>query len=144
MEQAFWGSGMKFPPQINKATGRFAVSDGRQSIKEAIYLILMTQKTERFMRPQFGSNIAKYTFMNTNSSMLTLMARDLREDIMSQEPRVANVEVNMNSEIKEGCLLVSIDYTIINGNVRDNLVFPFYLNGENETEGDVMDEEQDI
>ena len=37
---------MKFPPQINPATGRFAVSSEEESVKESVYLILMTQKTE--------------------------------------------------------------------------------------------------
>ena len=59
----FLGKGMKFPPQINKATGRFMTSSEKENIKESIYLILMTQKTERFMRPDFGSSIMQYTFM---------------------------------------------------------------------------------
>lgn len=130
MEQtsAFLGTGMKFPPQINKATGRFMTSSEKENIKESIYLILMTQKTERFMRPNFGSSIMQYTFIDTNSSVLTLMSRNIREDIELQEPRVENVVVDIDPEVKKGCLIVNIDYTVVSENTHDNLVFPFYLN----------------
>lgn len=65
-DKKFLGSGMKFPPQINEATGRFMTSSAEQSVKESIYLILMTQRTERFARPGYGSNLMSYTFMDTN------------------------------------------------------------------------------
>ena len=65
----FLGTGMKFPPQINPATGRFAVSSEEESVKESVYLILMTQKTERFLRPEFGSDLMSYTFMDINISV---------------------------------------------------------------------------
>ena len=46
-EKLYLGTGMKFPPQVNKATGRFVLSSQEENVKESIYLILMTQKTER-------------------------------------------------------------------------------------------------
>lgn len=128
MEDAsFLGAGMKFPPQINPATGRFAVSEGRESIKESVYLILMTQKTERFVHPDFGSRLMSYTFMDTSVTMLHIAAREITEDILNKEPRVADVTVDMDPDSKEGCLIVNIEYRIIEDNTRDNLVFPFYL-----------------
>ena len=47
---------MKFPPQIDPATGRFVTASEEESVKESVYLILMTQRTERFLRPEFGSD----------------------------------------------------------------------------------------
>ena len=40
----FLGRGMKFPPQVNPATGRIVTSEDNISVKESIYLILMTNK----------------------------------------------------------------------------------------------------
>ena len=34
MEKEYLGSGMKFPPQINKATGRFVTVSEEESVKE--------------------------------------------------------------------------------------------------------------
>ena len=127
MAKEFLGSGMKFPPQINPATGRFEVAKGETSIKESVYLILMTQKSERWIRPEFGSSLMNYTFMDTSATMLNVMARDVASDLMSQEPRLADVKVRIDSSSKPGCLIIYIDYLVRATNVRDNLVFPFYL-----------------
>ena len=127
MAQKFLGSGMKFPPQINPATGRFEVSQGAVSVKESVYLILMTQKTERWIRPDFGSSLMSYTFMDTSATMLNIMAREIASDLMNQEPRIADVNIRVDAAEKPGCLIIYIDYLIRETNVRDNLVFPFYL-----------------
>ena len=133
-DKKFLGSGMKFPPQINEATGRFMTSSAEQSVKESIYLILMTQRTERFARPGYGSNLMSYTFMDTNITELNMMKRDLTEQILTQEPRVGDVEITTDTQTKDGCLIVNIDYVVSETNQRDNLAFPFYLNAEVEEE----------
>lgn len=127
MAKEFLGSGMKFPPQINPATGRFEVSSRETSVKESVYIILMTQKSERWIRPEFGSSLMNYTFMDTSATMLNLMAREVAGDLIKQEPRLADVNVKIDAKSKQGCLIIYIDYLIRETNVRDNLVFPFYL-----------------
>lgn len=127
MAQDFLGSGMKFPPSINPATGRFEVAAGYESIKESIYLILMTQKTERWIRPDFGSSLMSYTFMDTGTTMLNMMSREIAQDLMRQEPRISDVQINIDAASKPGALIIYIGYVVRETNVRDNLVFPFYL-----------------
>ncbi len=126
------GTGMKFPLQVNPATGRFDVSVGTQSVKESVYLILMTQKTERMARPSFGSTIVEYTFMDMTDTMMTMMSKDIREDILTQEPRIVDVDIDIVLRADKGCLLVNISYTLAEGNRKDNMVFPFYLDTEGE------------
>ncbi len=139
MEERFLGTGMKFPPQVNPTTGRFATVSGKESIRESIYLILMTQKRERFMNPTYGSGIMGYTFASTDETLLTVMAAQITSDILRCEPRVGDVSVTMDKESKPGCLFINIDYTIIAEGSADNMVFPFYLNGEPEEESGVYE-----
>lgn len=133
-KNTFLGRGMKFPPQVNPATGRIVTSEDQQSVKESIYLILMTQKTERLMRPEFGSRAAGYVFEQTDATTLHLMASELESDILSNEPRVANVDVDLDYNSKPGCLFVNITYEIRGENTTENLVFPFYLGEQPEEE----------
>ena len=42
----------------------------------------MTQKTERFLRPEFGSNLMNYTFVDTGITMLNIMSREISKDIL--------------------------------------------------------------
>ncbi len=130
MEQSFLGTGVTFPPQIDPATGRFKMSKGPQSVKESIYLILMTQVTERLTRPDFGTQTASYVFMDLNITEMTIMRRELTESILKQEPRVYDVDVYADMKAQQGYILINIEYTLAETNQRDNMVFPFYLNAE--------------
>ncbi|MBO5952945.1 MAG: GPW/gp25 family protein [Oscillospiraceae bacterium] len=136
-DNRFLGSGMKFPPQIDPATGRFALSSGAQSVKESVYLILMTHRGERWMQPGIGGELMGYAFMDTSSTMLSIMSSELRRLILEQEPRISSVDVRIDPGVAEGCLMVDIRYTLAESNPADNLVFPFYLtvDGEEELHG---------
>jgi phage baseplate assembly protein W len=133
-DNSFLGIGMKFPPQANKATGRFAVSSGEQSVKEAVYLIMMTAMGERELAPRFGSMLARYAFMDINLTNLSIMRRDVAELITSQEPRISDVEVDIDAESRNDCLIVNIRYRVAETNTVDNFVFPFYLKASAEGE----------
>ena len=124
----FLGRGMKFPPQINSATGRFMTVSSLESVRESIYLILMTQKSERFLRPEFGSELMAYAFMDVNLTNINIMCGNIRREIQRQEPRVSDVEVSADPDVKDGCLVIQVDYYVAGSNTRDNFVFPFYLN----------------
>ena len=136
--KSFLGTGMKFPPQIDPGTGRFSLSSGAQSVRESVYLILMTQRGERWLEPEFGSRILSYTFLDISPTTVTLLTNELRALLLEQEPRISDVQVELDPETREGCLIFNLSYTITETNTRDNLVFPFYLNlGEGETDGGV-------
>ena len=134
MEKAFLGRGMKFPPQVEPATGRFVTVSEEESVRESVYLILMTQQTERLTRPEFGSGLLSFTFMDMNATTFSMLSRELTDTLMEQEPRIGNVEVTLETDERRGRLMIHIDYTVRTSNVRDNLVFPFYLNITEEEE----------
>ena len=135
-DKAYLGKGIKFPLQINQATGRFVMAEKEESVKESVYIILMTQKEERFTRPDFGSNILAYTVMDTSVTRINMMARELEETILEQEPRISEVDVSVDPQLDKGCLIINIVYTIAESNTQDNLVFPFYLYAQEEGEQD--------
>ncbi|MBR5420219.1 MAG: GPW/gp25 family protein [Lachnospiraceae bacterium] len=134
MAGSFLGTGMKFPPQIDPATGRIATSSEKDSVKESVYLILMTSRSERYLRPDFGSTLLGFTFMDTNSTTLGMLQQELTNTLVKQEPRIGAVEINMEYLERKGALLINVDYTLRSSNIRDNLVFPFYLNADFEEE----------
>lgn len=132
----FLGTGFHFPPSVDPGTGRFLTSSGEQSVKESVYLILMTQRGERWLLPGFGSNLMSYTFMDTSITMLSVLADSLRSTLLEQEPRISDVQVEVDPEVQDGCLFVNIAYTVTATNTQDNLVFPFYLNSVREEGSD--------
>lgn len=129
-DREYLGSGLKFPLQVNKATGRIVMSDGVQSVKESIYIILMTQKGERFTRRNFGSRLLSYTFMDTSITRINMMKREIEQTIIAQEPRISDVDVDIEPKLDKGCLIVNVSYMVAKSHTRDSIVFPFYLNIE--------------
>ncbi|MDR2088436.1 MAG: GPW/gp25 family protein [Clostridiales Family XIII bacterium] len=125
--EAFLGTGMKFPPRINKNSGRFAVSSGAENVKESVYIILMTGLGERWLEPNFGSRIMRYAFLDTSPAMLNMLASEIRNAILGQEPRVSDVDIDFEETVADGCLIVNIAYRLRESNTVENMVFPFYL-----------------
>ncbi len=128
--QSFLGTGMKFPPQVDPGTGRFVSSSDERSVRESVYLILTTARGERWLEPNFGSQLSQYTFMDTSPTMLSIMKDDVRMTILSQEPRISEVDVEIDTTSQEGCLLFNIDYSVAGSNSEENLVFPFFLTSD--------------
>jgi hypothetical protein len=91
------------------------------------------------MRPEFGSRVMGYVFAQTDATMLNLMAHEIAGDILRGEPRVEQVNVNMDQDSKPGCLFINVDYTVRGENVRENMVFPFYLGEEPEKESEAYE-----
>lgn len=124
----FWGKGLKFPVSVNNVTGRFEMSSDEEDIKESIYIILMTQKGERLLMPNFGSKINNYVFEVMNETNLTLMANNIKSAIQTYEKRIGNVNVNVEMDkLNKGKLIFDISYIVNKTNEVGNMVFPFYL-----------------
>lgn len=115
------GRGMKFPPRIDTTTGRFVLADEEESVKDSVYLILMTQKGERPGRPDFGSTVMSYPFTDTDPTTLHVLERQVKETILTQEPRIAEVNVQTEYRSKEACLYFHISYTIIGKETEEGL-----------------------
>lgn len=131
-QTSFLGAGMKFPPQINPNTGRFAISAGAASVRESVYIILMTHLGERWLQPGFGSRLMSYTFMDMSPTMLSMLSGEIRDTLLEQEPRLSEVGVDFGETTDNGCLIINIGYRIRETNAPDNLVFPFYIGGVSE------------
>lgn len=123
----FLGRGLKFPLQVNPKTGKIAMVDQEEDIKEAIGIILRTGQGERVMHLEFGSQMMEYAFASVSSSMTHSVAHDLRLLLLEQEPRICDVEVECRQmDQQTGALVVDVAYTVRSTNNRYNQVYPFY------------------
>jgi hypothetical protein len=122
----FLGNGWKFPISVEE--GKLVTSEGEDSIKDSIMIILGTAKGERVMRPDFGCGIDELVFAPLNTSTSTLIDFHVREALLIWEPRIDVLNVIVSTEKKEsGILYINIDYIVKASNTKRNLVYPFYL-----------------
>lgn len=134
----FLGRGLKFPLQVDPRTGKIAMVDQEEDIREAIGIILRTGKGERVMRPDFGADILDYAFAPASSSMTNSIAYELRLLLLEQEPRIRDVEVQCDQmDQHSGAVVIHVSYTVRSTNNRYNHVYPFYETGGSEGGGAV-------
>lgn len=134
----FLGRGLKFPLQVDSKTGKLALVEQEEDIREAIGIILRTGKGERVMRPEFGSNTMDYAFAPVSSSMTNSIAHELRLTLLEQEPRIREVEIRCEEmDRQNGAVIIHVGYTVRSTNNRYNHVYPFYVTEGSEGGGAV-------
>ena len=128
-DNSFLGRGWSFPPTFNKSRAEIEMVSKEEDIKHSLEIYFYTKLGERIMRQDYGCVIHEHLFDRIDGSILEILEIELQENIGFIEPRikVENISISNLSE-NEGTLEVKIDYTIITTNIRDNIVFPFYLN----------------
>ena len=125
----FLGTGFSFPVMPDAATGRFMSSSFEEDIKEAIYIILMTKKGERLMRPDFGCGIHDFAFASLDYTTVSQMEKSIKEALIKWEPRIRDISVEVSQDTPQnGKALISISYVVRSTNNPYNLVFPFFIN----------------
>jgi phage baseplate assembly protein W len=82
-----FGRGISFPPRVG-ADGRLAWSEGETNIREAIYVILMTQFRERINRPDFGGNLGTFLFEPNTVTTRHLIETQIAQALRRWEPRI--------------------------------------------------------
>src|SRR5215469_14060160 len=85
-----FGRGISFPPRIGP-DGRIAWSEGEVNIREAIRIILMTERGERILLPDFGGSMGVFLFEPNTVTTRRLIQDRITTALGMWEPRV-NVE----------------------------------------------------
>jgi phage baseplate assembly protein W len=128
MSKEFLGRGWKYPVAVDPASGRIAMSDFEQDIKESIRIILATAPGERLMRPDFGCGIHDLVFSTISRATIGVFESRVRDSITKWEPRVEIVRLDISArDAANGKLEIQLTYRVRETNNEFNLVFPFYM-----------------
>jgi phage baseplate assembly protein W len=134
MTEQFIGAGWSFPMRTD-ASGGIALSTREREIEEAIRLILATAKGERPMRPEFGCGVHDLVFSPVNEATAAEIGYEVRLSLERWEPRIEVLDVRVSQYSGDpGVLLIDIRYEIRDTNNPRNLVFPFYVIPETESD----------
>jgi phage baseplate assembly protein W len=127
-EKSFLGRGWSFPPTFNKTSGALEMVENEEDIRQSLIIFLTTRRGERLMRPKYGSTLDEQLFSSARADVLNALAEELKMAIRLNEPRVIVNAVKIDpSGVPDGRILIEVDYTVEATNVRNNLVYPFYL-----------------
>jgi phage baseplate assembly protein W len=128
MYRIFLGKGWQFPVAVDER-GELETAEYEESVRQSIWLILGTAKGERVMRPDFGCGIYDMVFEVNSSTTSAGAAEEVRDALLSFEPRIDVLDIDVSPGGDGEVLYISINYQVRATNTVFNLVYPFYLEG---------------
>lgn len=127
-ENTFLGTGWAFPPEFDKLTKENAMVSDEEDIKESLYILISTSPGERVMNPSYGCDIKSRVFDTVTQGMLTVLKDSLTKSILFFETRIKLNFIDIDtSDMTDGVLYITIDYTVRTTNNRSNMVYPYYF-----------------
>ncbi len=128
-KKSFLGTGWSFPPQFNKNTGSVSMVSDEEDIKQSLNIYFNTMIGERIMRPTYGCVIHDKQFEKISDNILQSLTFEMTTSIGKIEPRITVIDLKIiKLDVNNGYIEIKLDYSIISTNIRDNIVFPYYIN----------------
>ena len=111
ISRAFKDISLSFEP--HPVTKDLPILKNERAIIRSVRNIVETIPTERFFNPDFGSQVRSSLFDLIDYATLSIIEDQIKTSIDIYEPRVENVKVNVNSEIDNNALEVTVIFDII-------------------------------
>ncbi len=94
----------------------------KDAIKTNIINYFLTNKGERYMNPEFGSDIRRLLFDNINDDKLEQVRELIKRDLKRFFPRVNPLIVQVLAEPDKNTISLQIRYEILDSNIEDELL----------------------
>lgn len=110
--------GIAFPFQAGAQEFPASATDA-DLIRQSIIQIIMTQKGERLMRPDFGSNVMRYIFENNTPTLAMQLKTEVYSAITKFEPRAIIQSVDVEQE--DSAVTITITFIVLATNQQDTV-----------------------
>tara|TARA_B100000579_G_scaffold137309_1_gene111420 strand:+ start:9790 stop:10182 length:393 start_codon:yes stop_codon:yes gene_type:complete len=107
-------------------TDDLVVSKDASAIKQAIISVLLTNKGERLMNPQYGSDIRRYLFEPLDYGTSYQIKENIRFSLDKFEPRIVVSNINCVPNFDDNGFDVDLTYTI-RGTDEPPVTIEFFL-----------------
>lgn len=120
----FIGKGLTFP--IELSGGRGVIKSGFEVIRSSIRMILSWPYAQRFMLGEFGSRVEEMLEEPNDEISRQLIESFIKDALDTWEKRIQVLELGVENNSTEGTVMIKLRYSIVNSQLVDNFVFPFY------------------
>jgi phage baseplate assembly protein W len=97
----------------------------KDQIKSNLVNLLLTDKGERIMNPEFGADLRRSLFDNITVSSIDLLQAKIIDAINIFIPEIELVNVDIESDVDYNTLNVTIDYRLRISNTPDQVTVQF-------------------
>lgn len=127
-KSSFLGQGWAFIPEISESNGETMMVSKEKDIKESLFILFSTSPGERIMHPEYGCNLNKFVFEPITNTLYNRIKDAITHAILLFEPRIKLMDIKIKTDdAQENKLEIAVEYTIIQTNSRQNMVYPMYL-----------------
>lgn len=98
----------------NPVSRDLARKTNEESVKQAIKNLLQTDRGERLMQPNVGSDIRKQLFENITPETVKMIESMVRETLDAYEPRAELLAVDVVSSIDSNKVQITVVFNTIN------------------------------
>ena len=115
------GVGLPFnAPAVFKST--YTTKD---AIKYNLLNYFLTNKTERYLNPNFGGNLRAFIFQQITNGNIEGLKSDIQSQLKTYFPNVNVDSLNIDFITDENQISVALTYNIINTGISDNINITF-------------------
>ena len=107
-------------------TNDVVVSKDSSAIKQAIVNLLLTNKGERLMNPEYGSDIRRYLFEPLDYGTSALVKQNIVTTIGRFEPRISVQEIVSRPDFENNGFEITMTYSIV-GTSNPPVTVDFFL-----------------
>jgi phage baseplate assembly protein W len=107
-------------PSVN-SEGDISSVTNKESIKQAIRMMINTGRGSRIFLPDYGCRIRGFLFEPFDETTAKRIGQELEETIKNHEPRVELLNINVGMILKNNSYEVSVVYRIINTQAVDSV-----------------------
>ena len=111
ISRSFKDISLSFEP--HPVTKDLPILKNERAIIRSVLNIVETIPTERFFNPDFGSDVRSSLFGIIDFATSSIIEDQIKTSITLYEPRVENVQVNVNPEYDDNALEVTVIFDII-------------------------------
>jgi len=118
--------GIRFPLDYSPAGFFYSTKTVLEQSKSNIINLLLTQKGERVMQPNFGSRLKELLFEQITPTTIDTIENEIRESISTQLPHIILNDVLVVPSNEKNMINVQIDYsTRLEPDTFDSITFNF-------------------
>jgi phage baseplate assembly protein W len=116
-----FGRGISFPPRVGP-DGRVAWSEGEVNVREAVRIILMTDRNERLRLPEFGGSLGGFLFEPNTVTTRHLIKERITKELARWEPRITVESVSVEEDENDPqAAVATITYRLVATNVSERV-----------------------
>ena len=111
-----------------KGSGDVYKKNAIASVKQALKVLLLTQRAEKPFSPFFGANLQEYLFELGDTRTLSDMRFAIEQNIKTFEPRINPNNLKIDLDFDEGNNLLNVQITFNVVNSSEEVTFTTQLN----------------